>query len=564
MAEPLYKTFRNKKTGNVVDAISDDGGKTWRVDGQATTPSDTELSASVEDRQPGQPPPSDAPGQAVGAQDPTDFDPNQLGATGGSPADIAQRELDAMPEPQVAEPGPPKTTPLSAFAQWLPQPYSFSLSDEMEGIGAAERFRDEQMTGGAYGRTKGRGIDAPLMTPQEQEQASYEDAQGRRQAELDKAAEDQPGAAIAAQVLGGIHATAPLAAFGMPAGMLGRMGVGGAEGVALGAAEGAASAKPGERAEGAVRGGLIGGPLGVLGGALPIKGTADYAGDLASRKRLTSTGPTAEDYEELLQRGINKPAEVGQAIEDVGLTRGATTTGYMNQADQMRKEAGKEIESIVADIQSVPQPTPGMPTPADGKRAVTVDFTPVAMNIDEAATELAKLPIPEAAKMSADLQKRAQMLATDGFSDYKTAWQTRVYLDDLAHDATGQGQKNTPVAKRLRQIAGDLQAQLEAAVSRDRPELLEPLREANKRYSTATKVFDYSSGDVARRATTKPTAGQVLASIATAGAVPAYQLVGDRAVSSLARGTQQGLAAFPGGMGYLGAQMMPEDLELEE
>jgi hypothetical protein len=368
-------------------------------------------------------------------------------------------------------------------------------------------------------------------------------------------------------------ATAPLAAFAMPANLgrgawsLGRAAqlaeAGAISGAGTGAVAGAGAADE-DKAAGAFEGGVAGGVLGGLTGTLPLDDIARSVGNYASRKRLTSTGIGKADYEDLLDQGLRKPEEVGQAIEDVGLTKGITRTGYLHGADRMKQEAGKEIEAIVADISSVPQPSPGKPTAA-GKSAVTVDFTPIAMKLDEAATELASLPIPEAEKLSTDLAKRAQMFATEGFSDYKTAWKTRVLLDKLSHDATGQ--KQGVVAERLRSIAGDLQEQIEAAVAKGRPELLEPLREANKRYSTASKVRGYSKGDVAGRETGDIPVGQAT-TLARApvigGAAKAMSATGDRAKAYLGRGVQQGLAAFPGALGFAGAQMMPEDLMLEE
>lgn len=587
---PLQKKYRDPATGEIIPAISVDGGKTWRreLTSDGAAPFDVPANLGVTD---GPVPKVPARPSRPVARDPTDFDPNKLGAA-SPPSDMiaeAERKLqeDAARQPPPAEIAPRPPAWIEAIGRSL-------------GQGLTGRFADEF---GAVAATRGLPTNVGMpdlaatglspLEPEAMRKPPGVDPDMDAQRGLMREAEEQlardreayPKSTMAAEMAGAGVALSPLAAFGLPATAAGRMGAGALGAGAEGFVSGMGGAEMGQDmlAEGGTEA-AIAAPLGGVAGALPVDKVAQGIGDWASRKRLTSTGIGAGDYNKLVSQGapgkvapgdldaaVRKsttgPEAMGEAMEDVGLTGGITTRGYWKQAERMRLEAGQEIERIVDDIASVPQPAPGKPTPAGSPRAVTVDFTAIASKLDEAATEMSALPMPEAERAAADLAERAQMLNVAGFGDYKTAWKTRVMLDELAFDAEGVGQKNTPLAKRLRSLAGDLQEQIEAAVERDRPELLEPLRDANKRYSAASKVSRFSGQAQGARETGDPSVGEVgLARSApgAAGVLAGVRSVGDRAGAFAGRGVQQGLSAFAPLMGYAGAQMLPEDLLLEE
>lgn len=613
---PAYKKFRDKQTGEVVSAVSVDGGRTWRREmapgGEAAFDVPADL-GTVEGKVPKVP--AKPPADAGGAQDPTDFDPSRLGEQPRRSAVLDAEEerarLAAQGDENIAKPPPPKPGLGEAVARALGNAFSGNFDDEFSAVMATRGLPSnvglpDQMAMGLPARTpqlpKGppgkepNAEDIPRRSvlkssgreenaedipkhyrrsdpvarefPGDPDMAAQVGLQNEQRAADEAARKEFPKTSFATEVVGGALASAPLAAFGLPAAgasRLARMGQGAAGAIPGGVVAGAGAADEGDMTTGALMGGGLAAFGGALGGALPVRNASEAAGNYASRKRLTSTGIGRADYEELLDQGLRKPEEVGQAIEDVGLTQGITSTGYLHGADKMKAEAGKEIEAIVDDVSSAPLPTPDAPTPTGAKRPVPVDLTAIAMKLDEAATEMAGLPIPEAEKISKDLAKRAMLFATEGTADYKTAWKTRVLLDDLAFDATGQ--KQGVAAKRLRSIAGDLQDAIESAVAENRPDLLEPLREANKRYATASKVRNYSKGDVAGRMTRDMPMGQVALLSRTpviGGAARAAEASGDRAKAYVARGIQQGLPAFPGALGYSGAMMLPEDLELQE
>lgn len=611
---PIPGVQRSKDGTRARDVVSYDGGKTWVLD--VTEPEDPPAATVTEAE-------DAAAGRANMADQERDPDrggalpPMGEGAGRGSAIEQARARLAEMTFPEPVAEKPPMT-PLAAFSTMLPQGLTLGGGDEVSPtMGATPSSMDP---------TPGM---LPSMPSKPAERPGHESAtedipktyaggggaadqqQRSMRADIATAEEEDPAyMGTAGKVIGGGLATAPLAAFGIPGGMAARAGAAALEGGALGAAEGALSAEEGQRLEGAKTGGLVGGLTGGAVGALPLDKVAREVGDWASRKRLTSTGVGAGDYGKLVSQGapgkvdpgdidavVRKrttgPEAMGEAIEDVGLTGGVSTRGYWKRAERMKAEAGQEIGAIVDDLMSGKLPDPpafkGASTAdvaddvidaprldvdeinADaGPRPVVVELGPVAANLRKAAAELDPLATPEAGPMAEALMKRAEMFETageagSGMTDYKTAWETRVLLDKLSFDA--HGQKNGIAAEQLRKIAGDLQQQLEASVAKNRPELLKPLREANKRYSTADKVANYSGGAQGARETGDPSVGETnlaRSSPGAAGFLAGLRSVGDRAGAYTGRGVQQGLAAFPAMVGLQGAQMYPEDLETEE
>lgn len=723
MGAPIFKTLTHP-TKPPLELVSNDDGKTWEPSAptdDGSEPFSVPASLGVTDgpvpKVPVKPsraqPPDPAAPPAKPSAPPSNDDPV---------AALKSRHAEEVERRKAFQAPPEKMKPLAAFQTMLPQSMSFSLSDEMEGVGAQMRARDEEVAGTAAPQARERGMDdrslpdyAVLKNPREVEDSAYQGAHAPRQAQIDKAQADQPGVSMATQIGGGALASLPLAAFGMPATMLGRMGVGMAEGAALGGAESAGAAHEGERMEKGLVGLGVGGLTGGAVGALPLDTMAQWLGRKGRELTGKAAGPTAGQLKRRATEGRDLTRaeayeELGGEIQEEGFNAG-WTPGSANRieanARDAKAQAGQQIDEIVDEMMSVGRPEPqgrnptggfdgedlgprspqrltdgpdpaqrpftpaagprgeppapqsagdlpanagagvhtpptsewhhlnqklrperfgprsgldqpppkqlppppafdesgyplskshqsdvsmndvgappkvdepfvGGSTPArpggqepedvfvwsskpDPVRAVEVNLGFVGKEVQKAANEMRALRTPKAEKLAAELEDQAEMFRTtgpdnSGYTDYKTAWKTRVLLDKFSHNAAGQ--MDGVGAEQLRMVAGKVQKALEVAVGRNRPELLDPLLKANKTYGRASDAFSIAGDRVGSR---EAGDAEYLKTVGNLAGLGAFNRYGHSAMAAGADNTRKSLAAFPGAMGYLGAQMYPQD-----
>lgn len=239
-----------------------------------------------------------------------------------APQALAEAAPAAAPAPAPAVAPASGDTPLDTFGRFSAQGASFGFSDEMEALGLMAG-KPERV------RAAGRGIDAPAMSEEPSEFV-------QTQAELDASAAENPNAALAGEIFGGVM-TAPavgaggakllgtaakaapraaaavsrvvapakravdaLEVAGKPMGMLNvaAPAIRGAAanvlpGAAMGALSGAGHAREGERLAGAADGAQVGGIIGMLGGANlgALGGMAKVRGEAAWKSRGQGSDP---------------------------------------------------------------------------------------------------------------------------------------------------------------------------------------------------------------------------------------------------------------------------------
>lgn len=272
-----------------------------------------------------------------------------------------------------------------------------------------------------------------------------------------------PGAK-AAGVAGRALGAAP--GFGGKAGRAYELGMGGA---AEGAAAGAGLADEGEGVHDASVGWLGGAAAGPL-AAFALEPLGRAAGRKAKELTGRAVGPGKADLEQMMRSGGPDAVErFGGSIEKTGINT--------------QRKAWEAIQSSGAQIGRLSQAA---------RAPVNLSGAGEALVIE--ADNLASIGDPQAMAMARDLMGHADAIGNAPDRSYAQAHELRKFLDDLIYKINEGGPKDTPVSARLRRGVGMIRQAMDNAAAQEGPEFHAAMTEANEIYSTAKKVFDYSTG----------------------------------------------------------------------
>lgn len=283
----------------------------------------------------------------------------------------------------------PKTPPKEDFSAFDAPPEDFSAFNEAPsaapevllspegGKAALSSFGDaaslgylpqlramaEPLTDRAFKAVTGADVEPAPLSQVIPMGPDYIASRDQASKEIAKQRQDQPVASLLGGLAGSV-ATAPL--LGGTAGAatkLGRIGQavkGGAIAGLLqnpGDVEGAVSPlQLGERAQGAVQGGLLGGAAGTTGEALGAAGKA--LGSIPAKleqygqtKAFKSSGAMLKDFRKAFDKG--KVEELGQEMIDSGLVKpGSTFEDVASQGAELKKQVGTRIGEIYDQVKS--------------------------------------------------------------------------------------------------------------------------------------------------------------------------------------------------------------------